>query len=57
MDANGTSDIVWHNSATNETQIWFMNAERVTRRGTVLGENGSPAYVGPPWTIVGAHGL
>src|ERR1700737_704629 len=54
IDTNGTPDIVWHNSSTNETQIWFMNAERVVRRGTVLGENGAPAFVGPPWNIVGA---
>jgi hypothetical protein len=52
IDGSGTSDIVWHNSSTNETQIWFMNAERVVRRGTVLGENGAPAFVGPPWNIV-----
>jgi hypothetical protein len=37
--------------ATNETQIWFMNAECVVRRGTALGENGARAFVGPPWNI------
>jgi hypothetical protein len=45
--------IVWHNSATNETQIWFMNGERIARRATVVGENGAAALVGPPWRIVG----
>ncbi|MFD6440232.1 FG-GAP repeat domain-containing protein [Peribacillus sp. NPDC060186] len=54
MNDDGKSDIVWHNSSTNETQIWFMNGHRVVSRGTVLGENGSPAYVGGTWSIVGA---
>ena len=47
-------DILWHNSSTNETQIWFMNLHRVIRRATVVGEDGRPAFVGPPWSIVGA---
>jgi hypothetical protein len=50
----GRWEIVWHNSLSNETQIWFMNDERIARRATVLGEDGSPAFVGPPWAIVGA---
>ena len=52
LDGNGRPDLVWHNSATNETQIWFMNGEHVARRGTVLDETGAPALVGPPWRIV-----
>jgi hypothetical protein len=47
------TDILWHNSSTNETQIWFMNSHRVSGRATVLGEDGSPAFVGLPWSIVG----
>jgi hypothetical protein len=50
---NGTADILWHNSATGETQIWFMNGYRVASRATVLGETGSVALIGPPWSIVG----
>jgi hypothetical protein len=46
--------ILWHNSATGETQIWEMNDQRIVRRATVLGENGSATFVGPPWSIVGA---
>jgi hypothetical protein len=30
-----------------------MNRERVSRRATVLGEDGNPAFVGPPFSIVG----
>lgn len=47
------SCILWHNSSTNETQIWFMEGARVVGRATVLGEDGSPAFVGPPFSIVG----
>jgi hypothetical protein len=46
-------EILWHNSETNETQVWFMRRDRVVGRGTVLGEDGNPAFVGPPWSIVG----
>ena len=48
-----SSDILWHNSSTNETQLWFMDGARVKGRATVLGEDGKPAFVGPPWRIVG----
>jgi hypothetical protein len=50
---NGTADILWHNSATGETQIWYMDGYRVGGRATVVAENGSPLFVGPPWNIVG----
>ena len=53
---NGVPDIVWHNTSSNETQIWFVGEgatfNTVTSRGTVLGEDGKPALVGPPWQIV-----
>ncbi|HEV8176161.1 MAG TPA: hypothetical protein VGP44_00590 [Gemmatimonadales bacterium] len=54
-DFNGDAkaDIVWHNSSTGETQIWLMDGYRVRGRATVLGENGNPAFVGSPWSIVG----
>lgn len=51
MDDGGQPDIVWYNSSTGEIQIWFMNGHRLVRRGTVLGEDGRPAYIGPPWSI------
>ena len=47
------SDILWYNSSTGETQIWFMERERCTGRATVIGEDGKPALVGPPFSIVG----
>jgi hypothetical protein len=46
-------EILWHNSSTSETQIWFMERHRITGRQTVLGEDGNPAIVGLPWSIVG----
>src|SRR5258707_481101 len=48
------SDILWHNSTTSETQLWFMDHFRIASRATVVGEDGSPIFVGPPWSIVGA---
>jgi len=49
-----TGLVVWHNSATNETQTWGMNGSRIERRLTALDEQGKPIFVGPPWFIVGA---
>jgi hypothetical protein len=52
---NGMADILWHNSQTNEMQIWFMHGERVTGRGTVVDpENQKPVPITPPWSVVGA---
>lgn len=56
----GPSSIIWHNGATNETQIWFMNDAnlvdngwRIASRATVRDEMGQPIFVGLPWRIVG----
>ena len=54
FNRDGSTDILWHNRATGETQIWQMNAHKVTGRTTVLGENGTAALVGSPWSIVGS---
>jgi hypothetical protein len=54
MDGDGKADIIWHNSETHETQIWFMDDERLRRRGTVLGEDGKAVFIGPPFSIVAA---
>jgi len=48
------SEIVFHNSSSNETQIWFMDGGKIATRRTVVAENGSPIFVGVPWGIVGA---
>ena len=53
MDADGKADIIWHHDQTGETQIWFMNEHQLVRRATVLGEDGQPALIGPPFAIVG----
>jgi len=54
FNGHGKADILWHNSSTGETQIWFMDGQRVTGRATVLGEDGSATFIGPPFSIVGA---
>jgi hypothetical protein len=51
---SGTADLVWYNSQTGETQIWFMNGGQVERRATVVDEQGRPSLIGPPWSIKGA---
>src|SRR5262245_34835902 len=48
------SDILWYNSSTGETQIWFMDGHRLVGRGTVVDENGNFIPIGPPWSVVGA---
>ena len=52
FNRDGNADIVWHNSSTGETQIWFMDGNMLAGRATVVDENG-PAFVGPPFSIVG----
>ena len=54
FDGDAQADILWHNSSTGEIQIWFLERERCTARATVLSEDGTPALIGPPWSIVGA---
>jgi CubicO group peptidase (beta-lactamase class C family) len=47
------SDILWHNSSTNETEIWLMEGRQIKKRVNVLFEDGTPAIVGLPWRIAG----
>ena len=54
MNANSKADIVWYNSQTGETQVWYMDGHRLLSRGTVLTETGAQAFIGPPFSIVGA---
>jgi hypothetical protein len=51
MNGDGSSDIVWHNSSSNETQVWLMDGKRIVSRVTVLDERGGPIFVGPPRRI------
>jgi hypothetical protein len=53
FDGDKKADILWHNSSTGESQIWFMNRQQLTDRATVLGQDGRPALIGPPFSIVG----
>ena len=54
FNSDGRADIVWHNSSSNETQIWFMDGPKISGRATVMAEDGkTPIFVGPPWSIVG----
>lgn len=48
------SDIVWYNSATGKSQIWFMEGNKIVKRPMVIGEDGKDLAVGLPWSIVGA---
>jgi hypothetical protein len=47
------SDILWYNSSTGETQVWYMDGHRLVDRGTVLGLDGNAVFIGPPFSIVG----
>jgi hypothetical protein len=57
LSGDGNPDILWHNKDTNETQIWFMDRERVRCCATVLDEHSNPIFVGLPFGIVGARDL
>ena len=55
-------DIVWHNSETFETQIWYMSDElgaedKIVKRATTVDEYSNPIFVGPPRSIVGAGSM
>src|SRR5262245_51273734 len=53
MNGDGKADIVWYNSSTGETQVWYMDGHRLVDRGTVLGLDGNAVFIGPPFSIVG----
>jgi hypothetical protein len=52
FDNDHRPDIVWHNDATGETQIWFMSGSSVVGRATVLDESRQAILIGAPWHIV-----
>jgi len=55
INMDGRPDIIWHNAASGETQIWYMNTDRITGRATVYWENNTgPAFVGLPFHITGS---
>jgi hypothetical protein len=55
FNGDGKPDILWHNAASGETQVWLMNGATVTRRETVRNETGGNILVGGPWEIVGSN--
>ena len=57
VNRDGRSDIVWHNAATGETQVWLMDRHRIKDRVTVQDEGGRPIFIGAPWRIVGSNDL
>ena len=58
FDLDGKADILFHNSSSNETQIWFMDGPKIRSRATVTAEDGKTRiFVSPPWSIVGANSL
>ncbi len=53
FDRDGFGDILWHNGATGETQIWLMRGARIVDRRTVDAQrDGGGALVGLPWRIM-----
>jgi hypothetical protein len=57
-DFNGdfSPDILWHNVASGETQIWFMLGASRVRRATVdASQDGGGVLVSLPWSIVGTN--
>jgi hypothetical protein len=54
FNGDGRGDILWHNSTTHLSEIWFMSGTSRFGRATVLDEYGNPARIGPPWRIVGS---
>ncbi len=54
FNLDGNADILWHNANTGESQLWFMDGHRVKNRATIVGEDGNPTHIEPPWSVVGA---
>ncbi len=52
FNQNGKADILWHNT-DGQTQIWFMDGNKIVSRANIVGEDGKSMVIGPPWSIVG----
>ena len=55
FDDDHSPDILWHNDATGETQIWFMNGSSVVGRADVVDDSGQTILIGAPWRIVASR--
>ena len=53
MNGNGKADILWYNSQTGETKVWYMNGHKLVDGRSVLGLDDNPILIGPPFSIVG----
>ena len=51
FNSTGSDDLLWYNTSTGETQIWYMNGGNQVSTQTVTA-GGVAALVGPPWSIV-----
>jgi hypothetical protein len=53
FNRDGSTDILWHNAASGETQIWYMNGAARMERATVnaYSDGGGIPLVGAPWRI------
>ena len=56
MNADGKGDLVWYNSITGKTQIWFMNGRQITNRETVVDESGNESGAASASQTVGVEG-
>jgi len=57
ITGDGNSEILWHNSLTNDIQFWFMNGPQIKGRNAGADENGAIIRVGEPWSNAGVTGL
>jgi hypothetical protein len=54
FNRNGGTDILFRNTADNQTQVWFMDGSRISGRQSLLSEDGrTPMKIGPPWEVIG----
>lgn len=51
---DGRADILWHNEATGEAQVWHLLANSRLGRSTIT-DRGRTVHIGPPWHIVGSR--
>jgi hypothetical protein len=54
FDGDRNGDIVWHNEATGEIQIWFMRGNARIGRANIT-DGASTARIGPPWSIAASN--
>jgi surface antigen len=53
MNGDGKADMLWYNTSTLKSVVWFMNGNRVSNPADVLYLEGRPATPGPEWQTIG----